>query len=79
MVVTAVDVLTKYWPFGQSSFLLCRTVKESHSRFLKITALESLELKAFPNRLRDFLLAVAKCKEHSKRLLAEPYIEHTYR
>ena len=31
MVVTAVDVLTKYWPFGQSSFLLCRTVKESQS------------------------------------------------
>ena len=27
MVVTAVDVLTKYWPFGQSSHLLCRTVK----------------------------------------------------
>ena len=29
MVLTAVDVLTKYWPFGQSSTHLCRAVKAS--------------------------------------------------
>ena len=29
MVLTAVDVLTKYWPFGQSSPHLCRAVKAS--------------------------------------------------
>ena len=29
MVVTAVDVLTKYWPFGANTLFLCRFVKSS--------------------------------------------------
>jgi hypothetical protein len=27
MVVTAMDVLTKFWPFGKMTLTLCRTVK----------------------------------------------------
>ena len=29
MVITAIDVLSKYWPFGHDTLVLCKLVKSS--------------------------------------------------
>ena len=36
MPLTAIDVLTKSWPFGKNSVILCKIVKLIKSAFLKI-------------------------------------------
>ena len=48
MVVTAIDVLTKYWPFGQNSLLLCRAVKVSPCFAVYLSSLTIVVMRVLP-------------------------------
>ena len=74
MIVTAIDVLTKYWPFGQHSLFFCRAVKASPCSAVYLSSLTIVVIAL--DRYR--VIVHSNAKQLSLRQVSHPRFACTY-